>query len=381
MSSLPPISIVPNKSKQIPIRISGKANNLPPLSVGEIVDAEIVRSLSNSSVLIELKGKRIVAHSPEARHSGERITVRVDQVKPSIVLRIMSQHASTATAIAAQHITRYHSNPVALIDSLLQLGRIFNQSNPAELYHHIGMDNVNAMQTMLSSMMLSDSTSDSSFFKNYLLTLGLLLENQLSDACLRRFGKAKAIKGATNNLKGLLTQIINKIQTGSGNPNHPGMEQLLRASDTAIKTIESFQIMNAVLQEQEQKYLFQIPIIFPDGTGTAEIFMKYDHGSEQRKGQKKSWTLHCLLSMDALGDITVETQIESKKVSCTIYCQEEAVRLFIQPRIEEIQEKLSALGYDVSSVACFVRAEKGEIRERLVSISHLDDHDGVNVVV
>lgn len=381
MSSLPPISILPSKSQQPSIRVSNTANTLPPLSVGEIVEAEIIQNLNNATVLVELKGKRIAAYSLESKHAGERITVRVDQVRPSIILRLMSQRPTSAMTIANHHISEYHTNPMRLVDSLFNMSQIFNQNNLGELFHTIGIENVKAMQTMLSSLMLSDSTSGSDFFKNILITLGFFMENHLGGACRKRFGKAKAIRGATDNVKGFLTQIIDKMHAINKQADHSGMKQLISASDNTMKAIESLQIMNVALQEQEQKYLFQIPIVFPDGTGMAEIFMKYDKESEQKKGHKKTWTLHCLLSMDALGDITVEAQIEVNKVKCTIYCQDEAVRSFIQDRVEEIQEKLSALGYDTTYVGCSIRTDMKKMREQWVSIPRSNYHDGFNAVV
>jgi len=381
MSSLPSISIISHKADHASLRLSSNINSLPPLSVGEIVEAEIVRNLTDTTVLVELKGNRIEAYSPVGRRSGERITVRVDQVRPSIVLRLMNQQASTATAAADHHIVTYRSNPAALVDSLLNLGRIFSGNNPGELFHHIGAENVKTIQTMLSSLILSGSTSGSDFFKNFLLTLGFFMENQLGDACRKRFGKMKAIRGATNNIKGLLTRIIDKIQAINKHDGHPGMERLIWASESSIKAIESLQIMNAALHEQEQKFLFQIPIAFPDGTGMAEIFMKYDDNSKQNRGHKKIWTLHCLLSMDALGEITVEARIEESRVRCKIYCGDESVRTFIQHHVDEIRKRMSTLGYDIASVGCFVRTETGTTREQWVSLPNLEDHDSVNVVV
>ena len=307
--------------------------------------------------------------------------MRVDQINPTIILRLMNQQSSATTAIAKQHIGNYHSNPMALIDSLLNLGRVFHQNNLGELLHYIGLDTVKTLQTMLSSLIFSNSTSGNDFLKNFLHTLGFCMENQLRRACHKKFGKTRAIKGATCNLKGLLTQIIDKMHAVNGNAEHPGMEKLIGAFDTAIKAIESHQIINAALQEQEQKYLFQVPIVFPDGTGMAEIFMKYDTDSEKKTGHKKIWTLHCLLSMDALGDITVDAQIEIKRIKCAIYCRDEVVRSFIRPHVADIQEKLSALGYEVPSVGCFIKSDVGKMRKQWVSIPHSDDRDGVNVVV
>jgi hypothetical protein len=301
-------------------------------------------------------------------------------VSPRITLRLIGQQSATAAAMIDRCIGEHRSYPRALIDSLVNLRALLDSNNPWALSYR-GTDEGTTVASMLSSLLLSDVSSGRAFFKNYLQTLGFFMEHHLVKACQKRFGKTKAIRRAADNLKGLLARIMAKGRSGAGGAEHPGVNGFISAADRAVRCIESLQIVNTALLEQEQTCLFQIPIASPEGTGMAEVFLKCEDQGDRKGGSKKTtWTLHFLLSMDALGDIAVDARIEEKTVACSISCGDEAMRSFIHAHVEELRERLTAAGYRAGPVGCVIKADRKEGRGEWPSLLNGDSHCGVNVL-
>lgn len=62
-----------------------------PLRVGEVVTAKVRRKLSSSRVMIDLKGRVLVADPEQSVSVGDPITVQVLAISPRIRLRLLPQ--------------------------------------------------------------------------------------------------------------------------------------------------------------------------------------------------------------------------------------------------------------------------------------------------
>ncbi len=379
MPSIPPIIISPDRSDNL-FRIQTKGNMLPPLSVGEIVKAEVIEQFGDRNVLILLKGKRITADSALMHNKGERVKARVEQIQPRVILRIVGNQTSPSSVIR-ENIGFYRLNPTGLIDFFNEVNRIFSQKDLGNLFSLLGKENMTTILKMVQSLTLSQSTLNTGFFKDYIYNLGYLMEKELGEALTRKFGKASAVKKASHNLKGLLLALKNKLHGLTTDKKHHGVEKLLRFIDLSVKSIEAHQVSNVVLQERDNVYLFNIPMLSPDGMGLAEIFLKFDGKDAKGSGQKKTCKMVCMFTMDALGDIIVETTIEEPKLKCDIYCQDQTICDFIIPFLAEIKERLDAIGYEASYVTCVIGKDMEKMKKGYRKLPYLHDQEGVNVVV
>ncbi len=379
MPLIPPIIISPERSDNL-FRIQTKGNILPPLSVGEIVKAKVVEQFGDRNVLILLKGKRIVADSALMHNKGDRVKALVEQVQPRVILRVVGNHTSPSLIIR-ENIGFYRLNPTGLIDFFNEANRIFSQKDLGNLFSLLGKQNVTALLKMVQSLTLSQSTLKADFFKGYIYNLGYLMEKELGGALTRKFGKASAVKKASHNLKGLLLALKNKLHGLTTDKKNHGMEKLLRFVDLSLKSIEAHQISNVVLQERDNVYFFNIPMLFPDGTGLAEVFLEFDDGNSKEGGPQKNCKMVCMFTMDALGDIVVETTIENRKLKCEIHCQDQTICDFIISFLPEIKERLDAAGYEASYVTCVIGKDIENMKEGYRKLPYLYDREGVNVVV
>ena len=140
------------------------------------------------------------------------------------------------------------------------------------------------------------------------------------------------------------------------------LDSLSKYVDSSIKTIESQQIINIILQEAENKYLFQIPIVFPDGVRNGDIFVEYDRHSK-KGGEKGRYRVIFFLSMDVLGDMIIDARLKGDKIDCIVKCADRDVCEFISSFLEELQESLLTLGCKIDIVKCI--AEEDLVKERI----------------
>jgi hypothetical protein len=363
------------------LHIQKKLDSLPPLTVGEVVEAEIVERQGERTFLISFKNRSILADSEIPLRVGEKRSVRVEQLSPRVLFRVL-QNVKSESLKFADFVKYIATNPTALLDLFVEGNSRFSPGNLGELATLIGKEDIESLQKLIQSMTMSKGTLTDGFFKEYIYNLGYLMEKELGEALEKKFGRAKNIARASENIKGLLNKISDKVDMLMMNARHPGAEKLSQFIHSSLKTIEAHQVVNVLLQDNENEYMFQIPLLLPEQLGLAEIFVKFDDTDSNRRGRKKQQKVLFLLSMDALGDIVVEATIDMKRMGCIVRCGREEIRAFIVPFLRELEEKLVALGYDIAHLKCVTETDISMIKKIVHErVDNLCDQGGVDVVV
>jgi hypothetical protein len=234
--------------------------------------------------------------------------------------------------------------------------RQFNSANLGKLLRYLPGEDFQKIFTILKSLLYSTETKGTNFLRDYLSKLGLTMESQLRKVVEGRSGIGEGDLHAES-LKGLLTELSYDLHNLLAYKNAlDGEESIKLASlskyiDSSIKTIESHQIINVILQEAENKYLFQIPILFPDGVRKGDIFVEYDRHARE-KGQKGQYRIIFFLSMDILGDMIIDAELKGDKIDCVVKCADQDVCDFISSFLEELRGSLLALGCKIDMVKC-----------------------------
>jgi hypothetical protein len=334
-------------------------NNSSPvfsgISIGDVFETGVIEKLGDRKVLITLKGVTIPAETEVSLNAGDKIRVEVERLHPQVILRIMETGSREESRIA-DYLKWHRSNPDALSSMMTEAMGHFNAGNLDKLLRFLPREDLQKIFTILKALFLSPQTRENTFFKDYLNNLGLLTESQLR---MVLEGESGIDEGNTHpqNLKSLfikLSEDIRILLTGKGTLSPEGsvlLKSLSEYVDSSIKTIESQQVINYVLQESESKYLFQIPILLPEGVRKGDIFVEYDRNTGE-KGQKEHYRIIIFLSMDILGDMIIDTHLKGDKINCLIKCIDQEVRDFISSFLEELREKLFAMGCEIDTVEC-----------------------------
>ncbi len=363
------------------LKIQDNPQSLPPLSVGEVVTAEILDTPSSGNIPILLKNKKAMVHCKLPLRKGEKVTVKVTQVHPKIILRVVSD-AISRDANLMNCLRLFRSNPKMLSTLFNDANAIFSPDNISELETFIGTEDIRQIKDMITSLIFSRKNAKNPyFFRDFVHTLGYLAEQELGKALKNKSGRALSVKGAGKNLKTLFQKISDGFQGQTIREDFPAAEKLSKFVRLALSAIETHQGINYLLQEHEGKYMFQIPLMFPENMGMAEIFVKFnDRKSPGKQGHKKQSVLICL-DMDAMGPIMVETVIEKRKMGCTLKCKNQDVADFIKPFLVNLGQKLENLGYKLDHLKCSVEKDNLQTERAFDELQPIFAQDKVDVMV
>jgi len=332
-----------------------KAASPLPFVLGEVLNAVVISHHSEHGIQLQFKNKTMIADSQIPLQAGEKLTVRVDQVVPSIVLRIVNRNEDE-TSLANGFVRYYRSNPQALKELLDQAKDFFAGGKFNELPSYVCPNDILTLANLLDKIIISNATvTNPLFLKESLAALGLTFERGLVKALL-----APELANEEKNsptLKEILLKLSSNFQSTelSGDfskfGTHDKIEQLLNFVDHTLQVIESLQVVNVLAHEQDQLFAFQIPFQFPEGIRMQDIFIETEQErNEQNKGKRVRIVL--FVDMDALGELAVDAAVNEGTLRCSIRCQSEEIQDFITALLPELQEKLSSVGYASSAVQC-----------------------------
>jgi len=364
----PPAISSPDTLQQL--HISSRTETLPPLFVGEVVGAEVLNNSSGGKVPILLKNSMIMADSPVPFEKGDRIAVTVSRLHPRVVLQIVRTGMMERSGALQEYIQRYRADPRSLFECLVRGCDVFDHGGLGELEAHLGEEDVRGIRALLKSLIFTgEGSRRDMFLKDYLSTLGYLMEHEPGTTPGRRHGIPP--------LRDILMTLSERLQLLVDSEKLPGAETLARFVRSTITAIDVHQVMNGLFQEHENKYVFQIPLRLPERMGLAEIVVQFER-NQGRRGDKR---ILFLLTMDVLGDVTVEAVVRDNGIGCEFTCTDETVTDFIRLNMGELEEGLAALGYGIHYMRCAVKKDGAEMRARHEAETGFLSRYGLDIVV
>lgn len=339
-----------------PAQFHNKTSAVPAaLSVGEILETRVIEKLSDRNILIALKGIKMPAESEVALNKGDAVRVRVESLHPQVILRIMGG-AFTEESQVMDYLRWQRANPDALSQMVTEAFSLLNGENLGKILRYLPEEVLQRTSQMFKLLVLSQETRGGNFVKDYLGNLGMLTESHLRKIMEGGQGVNKGDL-TPQNLKSLLVRLSDAIQNllmkreALDNEGVITLTKLSEFVDSSLKTIESQQIMNFILQEAESKYLFQIPILFPDSVRKGDIFIEYDR-DKRNKEHEGHYRVIVFLNMDILGEMIIEAKLEGTILGCLIKCKDQETCDFVSSFLEELRRALVAAGCEISAMTC-----------------------------
>jgi hypothetical protein len=355
---MPSPIISPQSSQQtISVQEVSKTSQITPiipLDSGENLDIRVLGYDRDNKVLLQIKNFTLAAESQLPLRVGEKLTVRVDQLHPSVVLRVITPEDSDISRVN-ESLRMYRSNPTALRDMIITVKNFFSGANLKELSNLISGQSIQAIHKVLEHIIISKTNvSNSLFLKDYITALGLILESGLMKAITARALPENDKSSQT--LKETLLKLSSELRALQAAPDSSDLDsqqkikQLSDFVDHSLSVIESLQIVNVLAQEQDNLYTLQIPFQCPDTIRMQNIFIETDR---EKNGHDpgKQYRIVLFLDMDALGEVAVDAGIRDGSLRCTIKCENQGVLDFMSALLPELQDGLAGIGY-ASYVQC-----------------------------
>ena len=332
------------------------------LSVGQTVEARVLERLEDGRFIIRIGSSHLTAEAEPTLKPGQAMTLRVDSLSPRVLLSVAPPPEERITA---EQLRAFRSNPGALTQSLAELAEIVGGMRGADFSRLAGRDSVAVLLDALSSAMLGREQIDRGFsLRDAVRALGLHLEGDLRKA-LESPGSnpVPSQAGLKANLLKVLEEFQAKLQSAEIQPADAiTIRELTPALESAVRAIESQQVLNVHFQQTEGKLFLQVPLILPGLTGKADIFIRDEEWSPGKGGQKEDFRVVFALEMDVLGDVMAQAHFRAKEATVRIYCERETVATFISGLLPELEKHLVEAGYHVAKL---VASADGNVREAM----------------
>lgn len=92
--------VAPRLLLELSPQLAKSSSSLPPLTVGQEVDAEVVEELPDGTVLVNIEGALLEAEAPEHVPVGKTFSACVEQLRPQVVLHVVNESLSEAEVSA-----------------------------------------------------------------------------------------------------------------------------------------------------------------------------------------------------------------------------------------------------------------------------------------
>ncbi len=350
---------------------SQKSTFIDNLAVGQLLEGEVVRFISDHRLLINFKGFEVIAESMIALKPGQQIQTRVVQTHPQVVMTLMTEGIPDQKALSL--LRSYLPLQVDWGEVIESLGKALNDEKLHLLEMVVDKRLLGKVLSSLSSLSFDkDKVGDGEKIKQFMEHSGLLYESKLKE--FLSFGKIlpkQLIEIVEKDFKGLLLKLSQELEKATEKVDEYGnivlkdkVENLLRTVNSSIKRIELHQLVNCLTTKNDQQLVFQIPLVLPEGIKTAELYIRYGYQrGRKKKVNKDDCQIVFLLKMRGLGNLRIDTHLVKKKISCTIQADSREIVNFVNRNISELHNRLESLDYKVEKISCIVRKEK--IRKNL----------------
>ena len=368
---LPPITS-PTPENQL--QIQQDARPLPQFAVGQLLEARVLGRLDGERLLVSIQEQSVVARTAIPLQAGEHIRLRVEGLNPLLTLVLLERSAGES-ARTGEALQSMRTDPSALAKSLAGLLGALDPENPGALRTLPVKGDAGRILQLLQSLVLPKNTVENPLWiKDCLQSLGLLLESDVRKEFQK--GSATGSQERAVNLKELLLNLIETLRRHGDGEGGKGLSQKLSLFEGALKNIENLQVLNVLFQEQEGKYLLQIPFLLSGRMTTADVFVYVDQENKNRKKGSEGYHVVFALHMDALGDIMIQARWKGKKLGCLIECGSVEIRDFIRPSLAGLAERLGGLGFQMGEMTCTVKKDLGQARkefyQRELSLTAVD---------
>lgn len=348
----------------IPVQaVSATAGRLR-LIAGEFLEALVLSQHGDGKVTLQVKNASITAETLVPLNAGEKLTVRVEQALPQVVLRIVG---GTELQKITELLCLHRANPGGL-------ARLFSGAkdilDPSVIESHAGQaaaKSARMLLQVLDACIFSRTTAGNPLFlKDMMGWIGLLLERNLLK------GQEKSDRRET--VKELLLKLAGDIRDAGAAER---FKEILAFLERGTKAIEGQQIAAVLGQELDRSLVLQAACRFPDGIRMQDFFI--DRETDGPEGRTR---FHCvlLLSMDALGEVIADASAYGSRLDCTLYCETPEVIDFMNDLLPELLDRLTAAGYAESFVRCTLQrdiqaAKRGYMaQKKLFSLHAVDIH-------
>ena len=336
---------------------------LPPMELGQELDALVVELLDGGRVLLEIGATLVEADGPGGLAAGQHVRLRVEQLQPDVVLHITDLEPtieSEATRLLRTHLPA-HADSGELLDSL-QFELAAYVDPPTDTAPT--PDKLAKLRDSIATLLAGGTPPTPEKLQVLARDGGLFYEAKLFDAAAHDAEQLPEIPD--HDLKGLL---LSALQEAKARAFSAGLQNALSAQ---LDNLETQQAVNLVAQLDGGAFQMQIPFFTGAGFSTAALAVEQDgQGLAGNHGREKGgYSLLFLLDLENFGRTRIDAHIGTKDLRAMFYLDHEESLQSIRQELPGFREMLVALGYrDVLLAAKPLKELPQEKQEKFAALA------------
>lgn len=328
----------PFPGSKISLQSEGKSTSLPKFIKNEIVKGKVLKALSSNSVLLLIKGRRIVARTHIPLREGVVISLKVEELSPFPILKLLGVKFTSSDAINIPNILS------AMKENLWKtiVENIDYQTLPKEetfLFKELIDD--------LSQRLFLKAKPD--LLRDFIDKSGFNWEAKLKKIFVQKvINEDNFNKLIAGDLKGLGSKFL----------GFKGEHEVLL--NRFVSVIKNIQLLNCFGLEQEGKIFLPIPIRFPDGFFTVGQLLIQLHQKKKDEHYKKRidkalFRVSFLLELSNLGPLRADLTISGKDIKGRFLLTNKEAKSLIEKKLPSLINSLKERGFSINHMGCHLR--------------------------
>ncbi len=351
------------------------AKEIWPLSLGEILEARVEAQAGPSRFLLTIKGKSMPVSCELPLQQGQRLTLRVDQLEPQVLLRIVKPFAS-ASEILNEYAKFIRSNPEAVRDLFVSGRELFLNDFFLETLPEGAKAIAKNVANLLNTLILSESNTQKLPLNEFVASLGMMLEPDLLEV-LQNKRDLKSVR--SEGMKAYLLRLLDELkllrQDAGEAPEY--LAKLIEFAEKGIKTIEANQILNLHSEIKGAGYFFQVPVLLHEDVRVADLFISTENDKGASETKKRTRVL-VFLNLDALGSMMVDASVSGHSIGCVFRFADSSAKDFFLQFLPELEDNMKKIGFEGVFLNCLYDNSL-EARKRNCFREFFPERDAINL--
>lgn len=310
---------------------------LAGLEVGDVETAFVLAGSEDGEVVLSLRGEKIPARAETTLFPGDRISVRVEDLAGTIVLRLVERDTPEVRQIAdllRSRLPRAMNVGGDYSDMRAVLGHLLKES-PALMKGPVG-----ALFTRLEQVWPGEGAS-AKRLRAFVESSGIFYERQ----------PASDLKALVLDAQAAARDALER------NPALRGeLDKFLEISERLLKNTEAVQLASSLMYRAEGAFCAVFP--YGDGSHADSVDWEVRQGNGETESEGLSFSL--TLNLSGMGKVKVDGLFSGNRLHCHFWGQDEETACFIEEHLKEFSHSAENEGMIVGSLVCGVAQGAGE---------------------
>jgi Flagellar hook-length control protein FliK len=357
------ISHSPIPSTYLSLPSYEKDTSQPTFSKNEIVRGVVLKSISLTSVMLLIKGNRVMANTHVPLTEGSAVTLKVEKTYPNPILKLMKiEEEGTHTINTSIILNGVKKNLwETIIENMDQYPLSIQEK---DLLKELVID--------ISKKLFPRPTPEA--VMECIDKSGLGWENKIRELITSKTNQQVDVQTLlTGDLKGLVSKFI-ALTAGKN-----------EIFNRFVSMIQNVQLLNHFGVVQDGKIFIPLPLQFPDGYFTVgQLLIQSDRDNNKHpKGKEKGkgfFRISFLLELSNLGPIRADLSVQGEQISGRFLTVKAETKYILEKNFPSFIAAFNKRGFSIFHLECHIK-EPRQVNDTLVKEMIREESCNISLVV